>query len=124
MSTNCTPLTTRPSSTSRQGMIRFAGTGPQYVTPGSAQVAGAHAHVALREVLIRGSREGHDVKQPGRVPARRRERDVLNVDRKSPGWAASAPCNKLDRRRTGQDPEPLDQRTVGGACKLSGWQTR
>lgn len=92
---------------------------PQYVTRGSAQVAGAQAHAGVLLVLVGRPREGQQVKEPGWITTRFAERDVLNVDRVSRGWVSSAPHYQLDRWRTGEDPQTLNQRTVRGARRLS-----
>src|SRR5471032_3304789 len=119
MSSNRTPLTTRPSSTSRQGMIRLAGTGPEYVSRDSTQVAGAHAHGSILDIPGRRPCEGQDVKQSGGTPTGIAERDVLNVDRVSRGWIPTTPHDQLNRRRTREDPQTLDQRAFRRASRLT-----
>jgi hypothetical protein len=101
-------------------MIRFAGTGPQYVTHASAQVAGAHAHRGIVATIGRRTRKSHDVEQSGRAPVRIAERDVLNVDSEPPGRMSAAAPDQLDRGRTGENAETLDEWAVSGARRLSG----
>src|ERR1700688_537632 len=122
ISANRTPLTTRPSSTSRQGMIRFAGTRPQYVTHASAQVGGAHADRGLVATIARRACKRQEMQLSGRAAERIAERAVLNVDREPPGRMTAATPDQLGRGRTGENPQTLDQWAVGGARRLSGGQ--
>jgi len=103
-------------------MIRFAGTGPRYVTHASAQVAGPDAHGGIVAIIVRWTRKGHDVQHSGRIPTRVADRDVLNVDGEPPGRLPAATPDQLDRGRAGEDPETLDQRAIGGARWLPIWK--